>query len=86
MLYYFSYESTVVRFSETYCCYDLVVFGFFFTLSTFMLIKGLNSLDLNKMSLLSDSSFFYGIKGRFEYLSITLVGSENVATGDLSNY
>jgi hypothetical protein len=51
-----------------------------------MLIKGLNSLDLNKMSLLSDSSFFYGIKGRFKYLSITLVGSENVATGDLSNY
>lgn len=53
------------------------VSGFFFFLGSTIgnETTGLNSLLLERMFLRSDSSFFWGMNGRFAYLSIALVGS-----------
>jgi len=55
-----------------------------FLSETGKLTKGLNSFDRSKISLRSDYSFFYGIKGKFEYLSITICGSLKGLTEELS--
>jgi hypothetical protein len=41
-------------------------------LSTLKLTKGLNIFERSNMSLRSDSSFFYGMNGKFTYFSRTI--------------